>query len=110
LEEFKQTKKRNNIIKEILDTEIIFVNNIKQLIELILTPLKINTKIIGIEEKDLKEIFSNIEQIYKINSEFLTNLQKEYLNFPNTRFSNIFNDYLPYFKGIIILLLLLILI
>jgi hypothetical protein len=63
----------------------------KELVKEYYIPLKIDEKVI--EEKELNVIFSNVKEIVKINSNFLLELEKEYLNFPNTYFSEIFKNY-----------------
>lgn len=74
--EFKQSSRRNKLIAETIETERSYVECLKLLVELFYKPLKAMAakKEKGIDEKLIKSIFSNIEQIYQINSMFLNEM------------------------------------
>jgi hypothetical protein len=87
-------------VKEILETESYFIFSLSTLLEYYMNiNKKINTTNLLhiISEKEYNILFSNIEQIYKLNSEFLKILEKESKkinfihNFGNTFFDYIFN-------------------
>lgn len=79
LDEFSNIKTRNNLIREILETERTYVNYMTLLIEFYVKPLR-SKKII--DENTIKKIFSNVEQIHQINSVFFQALEKGMVNFP----------------------------
>jgi hypothetical protein len=96
-DEFKNSYKRIKLMRETLDTERFYVGCMRIFSEEIFQNLKLQKKC-PLEEKDLKEIFSNIDQIYKINERLLNELELEMKKFPNSNFSSIFKKYGPYFK------------
>jgi hypothetical protein len=101
LEEYQKKKdfqgmyQRIRLLKEIIDTEKSYVLYLKELVKEYLIPLKLE-KII--EEKEHVEIFSNIKEICKINSQFLIELEKEYMKAPQMSVCQVFKKYFHHFN------------
>jgi hypothetical protein len=94
--EFSGSYQRIKLLKEMLESERNYVKFINQLIEEYYRPLKKGTeenKNNGLEEKEVKTIFCNIEEIYELNVKFLKELEKEYEGFPNSQISKVFKKY-----------------
>jgi hypothetical protein len=51
-----------------------------------------------LEEKEINEIFSNIEEIYENNNLFLGDLEEEYKKYPNSKFGIVFLKYSNFFE------------
>jgi hypothetical protein len=86
-EEYKESKQRIKLIKELLETERTFVKFLKELIEEYYIPLR---KKNILDDKEINTIFSNIEEISNFNSKFFIEIENEFLNFPVFNISNIF--------------------
>eukprot|EP01088_Endostelium_zonatum_P016435 TRINITY_DN4439_c0_g1_i1.p1 TRINITY_DN4439_c0_g1~~TRINITY_DN4439_c0_g1_i1.p1 ORF type:complete len:888 (-),score=204.22 TRINITY_DN4439_c0_g1_i1:105-2768(-) len=67
----KKKQKRMNVIEELYDTEKEYVEDLKRLVKIFLTPLRASGVI---PEADINSIFCNVELILGINSELLKNL------------------------------------
>eukprot|EP01103_Thecamoeba_quadrilineata_P018868 TRINITY_DN7422_c0_g1_i1.p1 TRINITY_DN7422_c0_g1~~TRINITY_DN7422_c0_g1_i1.p1 ORF type:complete len:545 (-),score=73.96 TRINITY_DN7422_c0_g1_i1:77-1711(-) len=92
---------RNEIVKEILETEKLYVKNLKILIGLYVQPLKatIRTPEAIVTEEDMKRLFSNIETILNVNTEFLICLENRINDWnDNQLLGDIFLQFAPLFK------------
>jgi hypothetical protein len=73
---------RTRVVREILSSEHIYVSNLRVLIEVFLQPLRRAAEsgkgIIPLE--DIKRIFSNLEDIYAYNMQFLDKLDARVSN------------------------------
>eukprot|EP01103_Thecamoeba_quadrilineata_P010537 TRINITY_DN2302_c0_g1_i1.p1 TRINITY_DN2302_c0_g1~~TRINITY_DN2302_c0_g1_i1.p1 ORF type:complete len:185 (+),score=41.25 TRINITY_DN2302_c0_g1_i1:42-557(+) len=65
--EEKKEYRRNEAIKELIETEHTYVEDLKVVVEVYIQALK---KRLIIEPRMMKAIFSNIEMIYNVNLEF----------------------------------------
>jgi hypothetical protein len=90
--EFKKTKQKNKIIEELLQTERNYLSALKDLIKNYLEPLSSI-----IDETEIQTLFCNIKQIYKVNSHFLLDLEKEYEKFPNAMISEVLVTHFKHF-------------
>lgn len=79
MDKFSQIKQRNNLIREILETERTYVNYMTIFVEIFMKPLKAK-KIV--DDTIIKKLFSNLEQIHQINTLFFKELEKGMVNFP----------------------------
>lgn len=74
----KKNIKRDNIAKEILSTEQSYVTSLMVLREAYITPIKnsVGTKdeILNVEQANI--LFSNIDDIFKVNKELLKSLRQ----------------------------------
>jgi hypothetical protein len=89
-------EKRKHIIKEFLDTERTYVTNLQVTIERYITPLKSI-----ISKQSIQTIFGSWEQVYKINSMFLKNLEEslnEQTMEGNLKFAEILTQFSQCFK------------
>ena len=68
---FQPETKREYLVIEILTTERTYVTNLKCLIETFLIPLRGQYKALLISHSDIEILFSNVEDISKINSALL---------------------------------------
>jgi hypothetical protein len=92
--EFKDEIQRMNILKEIIFSERSYLISLSQVISLYLLPLRKN-KILN--EKEILDLFSNIEEIKRVSFDFLNKLDKEYLH-TNMKIGKIFFENLNNFK------------
>jgi hypothetical protein len=92
-EEFKDSYQRLRLLKEVIATERSYVTFLSQLILEYYTPLKTNDKKNNyFDEKEFQDVFSNIEEIKRVNSVFLKELEKEYKKFPMAYLGNVFKN------------------
>ncbi|KAL6069348.1 FYVE, RhoGEF and PH domain-containing protein 6 [Balamuthia mandrillaris] len=98
----KKTRRRYFIVKELLDTERAYVGNLStftrnymgRLMEL---PAKEREKLAS--EQTIKEIFSNLEVILKVNEALLESLEQKMEAWaPNSILSDIFFKFTPFLK------------
>jgi len=93
---------RGKIAKEILDTEIAYVDNLKICIENYYKPLKAaaeskKTSILTVEQ--LRKLFSDIEIIHGLNSQFKESVQQRVEKWSNTQcISDVFLNIVGSFK------------
>eukprot|EP01084_Bolivina_argentea_P003793 7151_1 len=94
----QRAEKRTAAIKELIDTEKTYVEGLKLCIHAYYNGLSQDTKIIPTNH--LKEIFNDVEMIYKLNQTFLDDLESRYNSFDNnkTMIGDRFVEFTPYFK------------
>ncbi|KAF2070062.1 hypothetical protein CYY_008619 [Polysphondylium violaceum] len=73
LKEEGESKMRNKVINEIINTEKDYISDLQVIINTILVPLK-ESKIVT--DKDISTIFSNIQLLLNVNKELLNGLEK----------------------------------
>src|SRR4051812_33709994 len=73
---------RTRVVREILSSEHIYVSNLRVLIEVFLQPLRraVESGKGIIPPEDIKSIFSNLEDIYAYNANFLEKLDARVSN------------------------------
>ncbi|KAL9647384.1 hypothetical protein ABK040_011748 [Willaertia magna] len=99
-EKYKKQRKRKELIKETIETERTYVDSLKVLIELFYYPL-VNDTGHGkgvMEREHIHAIFSNIEQIYQINSTLLSDLDKAFEKYPFVEIAPALSQITPFFK------------
>ncbi|KAM3146817.1 hypothetical protein pb186bvf_000971 [Paramecium bursaria] len=72
----KQYRYRYNVIREILETERNYVRDLKLIVEQVKYPLQ-NI----LQPDEINDIFTNLEEIYLLNSNYLQQLELGYQNF-----------------------------
>jgi hypothetical protein len=92
---FKQSYNRLYLMKEIYETEKSYIDFLREIKIEYIDPIK---KESILDEKDANEIFLNIEEIIRVNTNFFIEIEKEYLKFPNSYFCNIFIKHIKNFE------------
>ncbi|EFC37339.1 rhoGEF domain-containing protein [Naegleria gruberi] len=99
---FKKAKKRLELIKETIDTERTYVNLLKAFIDIFYYPI-VNDSGHGkgiLKKEVYNTLFSNIEQIYKINNTLLHDWENEYnTNYPFVNIGKAFSQISPFLKA-----------
>eukprot|EP01088_Endostelium_zonatum_P006125 TRINITY_DN1822_c0_g2_i1.p1 TRINITY_DN1822_c0_g2~~TRINITY_DN1822_c0_g2_i1.p1 ORF type:complete len:929 (-),score=281.68 TRINITY_DN1822_c0_g2_i1:389-3175(-) len=98
----KVSDKRTMIAREILETETAYVNHIGKMIETYMTRLLEASKTpgTGLEEAEVKKLFSNINIIYKFNSELLKDIKEriDHWDSKTQKLGDLFTKMAPYLK------------
>eukprot|EP01080_Neovahlkampfia_damariscottae_P011797 gene11797-5131_t len=100
--EFRGLKQRANLLQELLETERTYVTNLTIFMDYFLTPLKKSAKEKKkiLTEAQIKDIFSNLEQIHQINTMFLLEVEKTMKKFPQeNKMGKVCKDLFPFFKS-----------
>nr|XP_055038669.1 spermatogenesis-associated protein 13 isoform X1 [Misgurnus anguillicaudatus] len=87
---------RANVVKEIMDTERVYIKHLKDICEGYIRQCRKNP--VMFTDAQLKTIFSNIEDIYKFQRKFLKDLEKKY-NTENPHMSEIGSCFLQQGEG-----------
>ncbi|KAL9658096.1 hypothetical protein ABK040_013009 [Willaertia magna] len=96
--EYKPLKKRNELIREFVQTEESYVGSLRLFVNTFAKPVKQNTNLLS--EKKAKIIFSNIEQILGINEMLYASITAAMLKWPNkNEFGETINKMMPFFKS-----------
>eukprot|EP01080_Neovahlkampfia_damariscottae_P003802 gene3802-6963_t len=97
----KKLGERNKIIREIVSTEESYCNSLEELIKLYIQPLKrhlmVEKKKKIIDEKDIKIMFNNIDQILSTHKVLLISLQNRLNSFPITNIGDCLYNQVPLF-------------
>ena len=104
MKKFKKTLKsikyRKNIMKEIVQTEKNYIENLKLVVNQIIVPVrdkKISTNFNEIE--DFLTVFSNLESIKTLHEKLYAKLQQRFLHYHHfSLFGEVFQEFLPFFK------------
>ncbi|KAG2394171.1 hypothetical protein C9374_003935 [Naegleria lovaniensis] len=98
LKEHKNSRKRIELVKELLATEESYVQSLRLFVNTYAKPAKANTQLLS--EKKSKIIFSNIEQILGINETVLSSIQASMMKWPSKNdMGETFNRMAPFFKA-----------
>jgi len=92
---------RNNKVREIIDTEAKYVENLEQVIEVYIKPLRSDamTKQSLITVQELKVIFAELEIIQSFSRTLLKQLQERLDKwFPNQKIGDVFGQLIDFFK------------
>lgn len=103
-EQAKQARIAAKVKEEIVSTEETYVEQLNQLIELYINPLRKlcqealkNKKTPPLDQKELSTMFGNIETIFSVNQHFLTELRRNKAE-QGKGIGAIFLEFAPYFK------------
>ncbi|EFC44775.1 rhoGEF domain-containing protein [Naegleria gruberi] len=98
IKENRSFRKRNELVRELLQTEESYVQSLRLFVNSYAKPAKANTQLLS--EKKSKIIFSNIEQILGINETVLASLQAAIMKWPSkNELGETFNRMAPFFKA-----------
>eukprot|EP01084_Bolivina_argentea_P252424 423690_1 len=94
--EIKRIRLRNATIKELVETEIQYMNDLKTLTETYIHPLKTN-HIINTKQHEI--LFANIALLMEVNKRFKHNLEIRYTKWDHetSKIANIFLQFAPQF-------------
>jgi len=96
--DFKKSRKRNELIKELVSTEESYVQSLRLLMNNYFKVVKQNTALLS--EKKAKVMFSNMEQILSINETVLTELQTALGKWPSkNELGETFSRMAPFLKA-----------
>jgi len=98
-DDFKKAKRRLDLIKETIETERTYVGLLKVFIEVFYYPIINNHGHGKGILKDPSVLFSNIEQIYQINSTLLSDWEREYIKYPFVQVGKAFSQISPFLKA-----------
>ena len=98
----KKNKHRNFIVKEILETEKVYVKNLNLIVDVYLKPLRVQLRAKKplLSPADISSIFSNIEMLINVNNTLLQDLkQRIEVNWsPNQCIGDVFSKMVMYTK------------
>ncbi|CAI2161420.1 7628_t:CDS:2 [Funneliformis geosporum] len=113
-QEITRNRKREAAVKEVLTTERTYVDGLRKLVNVFLSPLRENyqrsiNKILSTKpvatNDEISAIFGNIEQLLTLHEQLLKSLEERNRNWsPTQRISDIFLQTAPYLKMYIIYL------